>query len=79
MQKRNKLEAVLLKITDSQFNTVWKDTYGDIPNGDRLDLVRDFVSEQYDEELDDCIERAESFLHPVPKPKKITNKWLCPR
>jgi hypothetical protein len=79
MLKRKKLEAVLLKITDNEFNTVWKDAYGDFPSGERSDLVRDFVSEQYDEELDDCIKRAESFLNPVPKPKKPKNKWLCPR
>ena len=28
MQKRDKLEAMLRKITDKQFNAVWKDTYG---------------------------------------------------
>jgi hypothetical protein len=79
MPKRNKLETVLLKITDNEFNAVWKDTYGDVPNGERSDLVRDFVAEQYDEELDGCIKRAESFLNPVPKPKKLKNRWLCPR
>jgi len=80
MLKRNKLEAVLLKITDNQFNTVWMDTYGDVPNGERSVLVKDFVAEQYDEELDDCIKRAESFLNPLPKPKpKLNNKWLSPR
>ncbi len=80
MLKRNKLEAVLLKITDDDFNAVWKDTYGDVPSGERSELVKDFVAEQYDEELDDCIKRAESFLNPVPKPKpKLKNKWLCPR
>jgi hypothetical protein len=80
MLKRNKLEAVLLKITDNQFNAVWMDAYGDVPEGERSDLVRDFVAEQYDEELDGSIKRAESFLNPTPKPKpKIKNKWLCPR
>ena len=79
MPKRNKLKAVLLKITNNEFNAVWKDTYGDIPSGKRSDLVMDFVAEQYDEELDDCINRAESFLNPVPKSKKLKNKWLCPR
>jgi hypothetical protein len=79
MLKRNKLEAVLLKITDDEFNTIWNDAYGYIPNGERSDLVRDFVAEQYDEELDGCIERAESFLNPMPKPKLLKNRWLCPR
>ncbi|MGA2798460.1 MAG: hypothetical protein ABSE63_12835 [Thermoguttaceae bacterium] len=80
MLKRNKLEAVLLKITDNQFNAVWMDTYGDVPDGERSDLVRDFVAEQYDEELDGSIKRVEAFLNPVPKPKpKPKNKWLCPR
>jgi hypothetical protein len=79
MLKRNKLEAVLLKITNKEFNAVWKETYGELPNGKRSDLVRDFVAEQYDEELDGCIKRADSFLNPVPKPKKVINRWLCPR
>jgi hypothetical protein len=79
MLKRNQLEAMLLKITDNEFDAVWKDTYGDVPSGKRSDLVRDFVAEQYDEELDGCIKRAESFLNPVLKPKKPKNKWLCPR
>jgi hypothetical protein len=71
---------VLLKITDNEFNAVWKDAYGDVPSGERSDLIRDFVAEQYDEELDGCIKRAESFLNPVPKPKpKPKNRWLCPR
>ena len=55
MLKRNRLEAVLLRITDNEFNAVWKDAYGDVPDGKRSDLVRDFVAEQYDEELDGCI------------------------
>jgi hypothetical protein len=80
MLKRNKLEAVLLKITDNQFNTVWMDTYGDVPDGERSDLVRDFVAEQYEEELDGSIKRVESILNPAPKSKpKPKNKWLCPR
>ena len=78
MLKRNILEAVLLKITDNEFNAVWMDTYGDVPSGERSDLVRDFVAEQYDEELDGCIKRAESFLTSTPKPKP-KNRWLCPR
>ena len=77
MQKRDKLEAMLRKITDNEFNAVWRDTYGFIPEGGRADLVADFVAEQYDEELDRCIQRAESFLNGVPKPK--VNRWLAPR
>ena len=77
MQKRDKLEAMLRKITDKQFNAIWKDAYGYVPIGDRADLVRDFVAEQYDGELDGDIERAESFLKGVSKPK--FNRWLVPR
>jgi hypothetical protein len=77
MQKRDKLETMLRKITDQQFDVVWKDTYGCAPIGDRADLVRDFVAEQYDGELDDDIKRAESLLHPTSKPK--INRWLVPR
>lgn len=77
MRKRDKLEAMLRKITDNEFNAVWKDTYGYAPEGERSDLVRDFVAEQYDGELDDDIKRAESFLHPAPRPKP--NRWLVPR
>ena len=77
MQKRDKLEAMLRKITDKQFDAVWKDTYGYVPEGERSDLVRDFVAEQYDDELDRDIKRAESFLHPVPRLKP--NRWLVPR
>ena len=77
MQKRDKLETMLRKITDNEFNAVWKDTYGYIPEGERSDLVRDFVAEQYDEELDGDIKRAESFLKGVSKPK--INRWLVPR
>ena len=76
MQKRDKLEAILRKITDKEFNVVWKDTYGYAPEGERSDLVRDFVAEQYDEELDGDIKRAESLLTPASKPK--VNRWLAP-
>ena len=80
MLKRDKLESMLGKITDDEFGAIWKDTYGSLPEGSRLDLAKDFVAEQYDEELDGCIQRAESFLNPVPKPKpKLKNRWLCPR
>jgi hypothetical protein len=78
MEKRDKLEAMLRKITDDEFNVVWKNTYGYVPEGNRSDLVRDFVAEQYDGELDGCIERAESFLKPTPKIKS-KNKGLWPR
>jgi hypothetical protein len=77
MQKRDKLEAMLRKITDKEFNVVWKNVYGYAPEGERADLVRDFVAEQYDGELDADIKRAESFLNPAPKLKP--NKWLVPR
>jgi hypothetical protein len=77
MQKRDKLEAMLRKITDKEFNAIWKETYGCIPEGERADLVRDFVAEQYDGELDGDIERAESLLHPAPRLKP--NRWLVPR
>ena len=78
MLKRDKLEAMLRRITDKEFNAVWKETYGYVLRGERSDLVRDFVAEQYDSELDGCIKRAESFLKPAPKPKS-KNRWLCPR
>jgi hypothetical protein len=77
MQKRDKLEAMLRKITDKQFDAVWKDTYGYAPKGERSDLVRHFVAEQYDAELDGDITRAESLLQPVPRLKP--NRWLVPR
>ena len=69
MQKRNRLEAMLRKITDEQFSAVWKENYGYIPEGERADLVRDFVAEQYDGELEGDIERAESLLKPASKLK----------
>jgi hypothetical protein len=77
MQKRDKLKAILRKITDKDFNVVWKDNYGYAPEGERSELVRDFVAERYDGELDADIKRAESFLKPAPtsKPK---NRWLAP-
>ena len=77
MLKRDRLKAMLRKITEKQFNAVWNDTYGYVPIGDRADLAADFVAEQYDGELDGCIRRAESFLKGVPKPK--VNRWLAPR
>ncbi len=77
MLKRNKLEALLRKITDKQFEAVWKQTYGYVPSGERSDLARDFVDEQYDTELDACIKCAEELLRPTREPKP--NKWLAPR
>ena len=77
MLKRDQLKAMLRKITDKEFNVIWKDTYGYVPFGDRADLAADFVTEQYDGELDDCIKRVESLLKPAAKPK--INRWLCPR
>ena len=78
MQKRVKLETMLRKITNKEFNAVWKDTYGYLPRGNRLDLVRTFVAEQYDGELDDCITLVESFLTSTARPKP-KNRWLAPR
>jgi hypothetical protein len=77
MQKRDRLKTLLRKITDQEFDAIWRETYGYIPFGDRADLVTDFVAEQYDAELDGDIERAESLLKPTSKPK--VNKWLAPR
>jgi hypothetical protein len=77
MLKRDRLKAMLRKITDEEFDALWKDTYGYVPIGDRADLVADFVAEQYDGELDGCIKRAQSTLKPTAKPKP--NAWLAPR
>jgi hypothetical protein len=77
MQKRDRLRTLLLKTNDKQFNAIWKETYGYVPIGDRADLVKDFVAEQFDGELDGCIRRAESLLKFASKPK--VNKWLAPR
>jgi hypothetical protein len=77
MQKRDQLEAMLRKITDEQFSAVWKETYGYVPEGERADLAREFVAEQYDVELDGDIERAKLLLNPVSKPK--VNRSLVSR
>ena len=81
MLKRDKLEAMLRKIADKEFEALWKETYGYVPTGDRADLARDFVAEQYDTELDDCIRSTEAFLSPNQKrtPEPKPNKWLAPR
>ena len=80
MLKRDKLEAMLRKITDQEFDAVWKDTYGYVPTGQRADLAREFVAEQYDQELDGCIKRTEAFLKPASRTKpKNKNRWLAPR
>jgi len=80
MLKRDKLEAMLRKITDAEFGAIWKDTYGILPVGSRSELAKEFVAEQYDGELDGCIGIAESFLTHAPKPTPRTkNKWLPPR
>ena len=79
MPKRDQLEALLQTITDNEFEVVWKATYGYIPTGARSDLAQEFVAEQYDTELDDCIKRLELLLrHPAP-PAPKPNKWLAPR
>lgn len=67
MLKRDKLEGLLRKITDDEFNAIWKSTYGYFPKGQRTVLVKDFVADQYDTELDGCIARAKSLLTPTPK------------
>ena len=69
MTKRDRLELLLRQITDNQFNGIWKNTYGYIPCGKRLALVRDFVAEQYDSELDGSIALAESLLKTSQKAK----------
>ena len=80
MIKRDKLESMLTKITDDEFAALWKSTYGDLPIGRRVELVRDFVAEQYDSELDGCIAVAESLLTHAPKPAPgPKSKWLPPR
>jgi hypothetical protein len=78
MQRRDMLEAMLRAITDIEFNAVWKDAYGYVPEGKRSDLVTEFVAEQYDKELDGCIKRTELLLKPAPKAKP-NNRWLVPR
>lgn len=78
MHKRDMLETMLRKIADNDFDAVWKDTYGYFPEGKRSELVKTFVAEQYDGELDACIKRAESFLKPVQKSKR-KNTRLVPR
>ena len=74
MLKRDKLEAMLSKITDDEFGAIWKDTYGVLPEGSRSELAKDFVAEQYDGELDACIALAESLLTHAPKPKSVRRK-----
>jgi hypothetical protein len=69
MSRRDRLKSMLRRITEEEFDAVWKDTYGYVPTGRRADLVADFVAEQYDEELDGCIERAESSLKSAAKTK----------
>lgn len=69
MLKRDKLESILKKLTDDGFAAIWKGTYGSLPDGRRVELARDFVAEQYDNELDGCIATAESLLTGAPRPK----------
>ena len=80
MRKRDQLETILGKITDDEFGAIWKAAYGCRPEGNRSELARDFVAEQYDGELDGCIAMAESLLTHVPKPPPTPkSKWLPPR
>jgi hypothetical protein len=78
MLKRDKLEAMLRRITAHEFAAIWKDTYGCLPRGNRSQLAKDFVAEQYDQELNGCIALVESLLKPATRPKP-KNKWLPPR
>jgi hypothetical protein len=78
MLKRDRLKSLLRKISDKEFDAVWKDAYGYLPVGERGALVVEFVAEQYDGELDGSIKRADSLLNPTRK-HKTENKWLCPR
>ena len=64
MLKREKLESILRNLGDDEFATIWEKTYGYLPQGSRADSARDYVAEQYDGDLDDCIAAAESFLTP---------------
>ena len=78
MLKRDRLKAMLRKITDEEFDALWKRTYGYLPFGKRADLVSDFVDEQYDGEVDGCIKNAKSLLKPAASKPKV-NRWLVPR
>ena len=79
MPKRDKLESMLREISDDEFAAIWRKTYGCLPEGDRSELARDFVAEQYDKELDGDIEIVESLQTHAPKVKPKPNKWLPPR
>ena len=69
---------MLTRITDDEFDALWKDTYGCLPEGDRSELARDFVAEQYDGELDNSIALADSLLTHTRKPNP-KNRRLSPR
>lgn len=77
MPKRDRLKALLRRITDEKFDALWRHTYGYVPTGKRAHLVADFVADQYDEELDACIERAKSLLKPVPSKPKPNRRLVC--
>jgi hypothetical protein len=80
MLKRDKLESLLKNLTDDDFAAIYKTTYGDLPFGHRVELVKDFVAEQYDSELDGCIAVAKSLLTGAPKSTPRTkSKFLPPR
>jgi hypothetical protein len=77
----------LSKISDDEFAAIWEKTYGYLPQGSRAELAKDYVAEQYDEDLDGCIAVAESSLRaaksaPTLKPtakSKSKSHWLPPR
>lgn len=77
MLKRDRLKAMLRRITDEEFETLWRHTYGYVPSGKRADLVADFVAEQYDGELDGCIERAKALLKPAALKPRSNRRLVC--
>jgi hypothetical protein len=79
MLNRDRLESLLNKLSDDDFATVYKNTYGSLPFGCRVEVVRDFVAEQYDSELEGCISIAESFLTRAPSRPKTSSSKRSPR
>jgi hypothetical protein len=80
MLLRKKLETLMRKLSDDDFDAVWKHTYGTYPIGDRALLVKDYVAEQYDDELEDAIQYVNNFLAAMPRPKtKAKSRALAAR